>query len=387
MRVDFNVPMNPDGTIADDTRIKESLHSIRYVLEHGGSVILMSHLGRPKGKKDPKLSLEPCAKRLSEYLHFPVPLAPDCIGPKVEKMAAELPTGRVLLLENLRFHAGEENPDSDPDFVKKLAKLGDVYVNDAFGTAHRAHASTALIADYFPKESAAGFLMEREIAHLSLLVQNPKRPFFVIIGGAKVSSKMGVLKSLLSKVDKIFIGGAMAYTFLKAQGRDIGNSMHEDDLLDSAKQFLKEAKSKNVSILLPLDHVIADRFQEIAEVKIVLTEQGIPDGWQGMDIGPKTIELWRVELTKGETIFWNGPLGVFEFPQFARGTQEIAKLLAHLKATTIVGGGDSVSAINSLNLAENFSHISTGGGASLEFLEFGHLPGIDALTDAPIKIL
>lgn len=381
MRVDFNVPLNKDGTIADDTRIRESIPSIQYVLKEGGSVILMSHLGRPKGKKSPEFSLAPCAKRLSELLKMPVQFAPDCIGPEVEKMAAQLQPKQVLLLENLRFYAAEEEPESDPTFARKLAALGDVYVNDAFGTAHRAHSSTAIVAEYFPHRAATGFLMEKEIAFLGSAVSNPKHPFYAIIGGAKISTKMGVLESLLEKVDGLFIGGGMAYTFLKAQGLSIGDSIHEDGLIEEAQEFMEECKKQEVSLWLPEDIVIAKEFKNEAESKIAPVKQGISPGWQGMDIGPVTVKKWIQALQNGQTIFWNGPLGVFEFPNFAKGTQEIAKALAQLKATTIVGGGDSVAAINNLGIASKFSHVSTGGGASLEYIEFGHLPGIDALTD------
>jgi phosphoglycerate kinase len=381
MRVDFNVPLNKDGTVADDTRIKESLPSIQHILKAGGSVILMSHLGRPKGAPDPKFSLAPCAKVLSTLLGQPVLMADDCIGKKTEDMARTLQPGQVLLLENLRFHAAEEKPSLDPSFAKKLASLGDLYINDAFGTAHRAHASTVAIAQYFPGKSAAGLLMQKEIAALSTLL-NPQRPFYAMIGGAKISSKMEVLKSLLTKADGILIGGGMAFTFFLAQGLKIGSSIHEDDQVPVAKDFLEECRKKNIPCWLPKDVVIADAFEDRAQSKIVAPQQGIPNGWQGMDIGPKTIEEWGQVLKKGKTIFWNGPLGVFEFPRFALGTEQIAKTLSTLKgATTIVGGGDSVAAVNRLGLAKAFTHVSTGGGASLEFIEFGHLPGIDALSE------
>ncbi|HSW86753.1 MAG TPA: phosphoglycerate kinase [Rhabdochlamydiaceae bacterium] len=377
MRVDFNVPQNKDGTIADDSRIKETLPSIKYVLDQGGALILMSHLGRPKGKKDPKYTLAPCAKCLSKWIGVPVAFASDCIGPEVEKAARELKSGQVLLLENVRFYEAEENPSADPSFAQKLAKLGDVYVNDAFGTAHREHSSTAIIAKYFPEKAAAGFLLQKEISFLSSILADPKRPFYTIIGGSKISTKMGVLNSLTSKVDGLFIGGGMAFTFFKAQGISIGNSIHEDDLLEDAKEFLKNCESKKVKIWLPKDLIIAKG----SEIKCVSIEEGIPDQWQGMDIGPATIAEWKSALSKAATIFWNGPVGVFENPKFATGTNEIATTLSTLKATTIVGGGDSVSAINALGIAQKFTHVSTGGGASLEFIEFGRLPGIDALSD------
>jgi phosphoglycerate kinase len=379
MRVDFNVPLNKEGSIADDTRIKASLPSIQHILKTGGTVILMSHLGRPQGVPDLRFSLAPCAKDLASLLGQPVEMAEDCIGEKVKKRISELKPGHVLLLENLRFHPAEEKPTLDPSFAKELATLGDIYVNDAFGTAHRSHSSTATIAQYFPGKSAAGFLMQKEIDHLSSLL-NPKHPFYAIIGGAKISTKMGILKSLLSKADDIFIGGGMAFTFYLAQGLKIGNSIHEDDQIPIAVEFLRECAEKKVSCRLPKDLIIADAFREDAQVKTIPAAQGIPDGWQGMDIGPQTLEEWSRALQNAATIFWNGPLGVFEFSRFAGGTEQIAKTLSSLKATTVVGGGDSVAAINRLGLAPSFSHVSTGGGASLEFIEYGHLPGIDALT-------
>jgi phosphoglycerate kinase len=379
MRVDFNVPMEKGGGITDDTRIKETLPSIQYILDQGGSVVLMSHLGRPKGKRDPQFSLTPCAKRLEELLKKPVRFASDCIGAEAEKMAKELKSGEVLLLENLRFYPAEEDPKSDPFFAKQLAALGQVYVNDAFGAAHRAHSSTAVIAQYFPGKAAAGFLMEKEINFLSGILSNAKRPFYALIGGAKISTKMGVLQSLTDKVDAIFIGGGMAYTFLKAQGMTIGDSIVEDDQIPTATAFLQTCQKKGVKVWLPEDIVIANAFKADAQAKIVTAD--IPAGWQGMDIGPKTLQTWKDALKDAATVFWNGPLGVYEFPAFAKGTEGIARLLSTLSATTIVGGGDSVAAINALHLGEKFSHLSTGGGASLEYLEFGKLPGIDALSD------
>lgn len=371
MRVDFNVPME-DGKIEDDSRIFAALASIEYVLKHGGSLVLMSHLGRPKGKPDPSMSLKPVAKRLSEIIKLPVQMADDCIGPAVEKMANALKPGQVMLLENLRFHPGEKEPMKDPDFAKALSKLGDVYVNEAFGSAHREHSSTALIARYFPKQSAMGFLMEKELTELTPLLENPERPFYAIIGGAKASSKIGVLKQLLKRVDAVFIGGAMAFTFLKEQGVSVGTSIYEDPKLiqDIPKEKLH----------LPIDLVIADQFSNDAKIQTISVKQGIPDGWQGMDIGPKTIAEWDQKLKIAKTVFWNGPVGVYEMPNFEKGTQSIAGFLAKSNAKTYVGGGNSVSAIKQAGLAEKFTHLSTGGGASLEFLELGHLPGIDALT-------
>jgi len=365
MRVDFNVP-----SIADDSRIRAALPSINYVLGQGAALILMSHLGRPKGK-DPKLTLAPCAKRLSELLGKPVLFAPDCVGPVAEKMASELKPGQVLLLENLRFHVGEEEPEKEPDFVANLAKLGDVYVNDAFGTAHRAHASTAFIAKEF-KNRAAGFLMEKEIAVLSELIHEPKRPFYAIIGGAKVSTKIGLIQNLLKRVDALFLGGGMTFTFMKANGLEIGDSLFEADHVKEAKEVLKSPK-----LHLPLDIVIADKFSNEAHRKLI--SGSIPVGWQGLDIGPKTIHEWSTAFSKAATVFWNGPLGVFEMSNFANGTKKIAEALADSKAKVIVGGGDSVAAIEQMGLADKFYHLSTGGGASLEFLEYGHLPGIAAL--------
>lgn len=381
MRVDFNVPLDK-GSITDDTRIKASLPSINYVLDHGGSVILMSHLGRPKGKKNPEFSLAPCAKRLSELLHRNVIMAPDCIGPETEKLAQNLKSGEVLLLENLRFHEAEEHPEKDSSFAKKLAKLGDLYVNDAFGTAHRAHSSTVEITKYFPGKSAMGFLLEKEIRYLGQALLNPKRPFYAIIGGAKISTKIGVLKSLTQIVDALFIGGGMAYTFLKAQNIPIGDSIHEDEFLPQALEILKICHEKGIKFFLPEDYVVANQYSSDAKTQIVPKEQGIPPGYQGMDIGPKTIALFTKEIPNAKTILWNGPLGVFEFDQFAKGTESIAKALASSSATTIVGGGDSIAALNKLGLADKMSHLSTGGGASLEFIEFGTLPGIEALSSA-----
>lgn len=381
MRVDFNVPLQGDGTISDDSRIRESLPTIKYILDQKASLILMSHLGRPKGKKDPAFTLAPCAKRLSELLHKPVAVAQDCIGPQVEKLAASLKAGEVLLLENLRFYDAEENPDQDPSFAEKLAILGNVYVNDAFGAAHRKHSSTYTIAKYFPGLALAGLLMEKEISFLGSLVKNPKRPFYAILGGAKVSTKVGVIQHLIEKIDGLFIGGAMAFTFLKAQGLQVGASLVEDSELETTKHILKKCQDKKIPCHLPLDLVIADSFKNEAKIRTVGVKEGFSAPWQGMDIGPKTAAEWKNNLSKAATVFWNGPLGAFEMSNFSKGTHTVADILAASKAVTIVGGGDSVAAINQLGLSSKFTHLSTGGGASLEYIEFGHLPGIDALSD------
>lgn len=380
MRVDFNVPIDPQGRITDGSRILATLPSIRYVLEHGGSLILMSHLGRPKGQIIKELSLEPCANRLAELLNQKVIMAPDCIGYRVSNLVEGLKPGQILMLENLRFHPGEEEPNKYPELAKELARLGDAYVNDAFGTAHRYHASTAAITQYFPNKAAAGFLMEKEIHFLGEALESPVRPFQAIIGGAKVSSKIGTLKALLNKVDLLMIGGAMAHTFFKAQGISIGNSRYEEDQVYSAHFLLNESRRTKIPLLLPTDLLVAESLKVGAETKIIEIKQGIPDGWVGVDIGPQTIQHYIQALQNAKTVFWNGPMGVFEIEAFSKGTKAIAVEMARIKATTIIGGGDSLAAVQTAGVADKISHLSTGGGASLEFIEFGALPGIEALS-------
>ncbi len=376
VRVDFNVPL--DGKIiTDDTRITATVPTIKYIIERGGKVILMSHLGRPEGKVNPKYSLEPVAKKLGEILGKEVALAPDCVGDEVKAIVNKMREGDVILLENLRFHAEEEK--NDAEFSKKLAELGDLYVNDAFGAAHRAHASTAGITKYISK-SAAGLLMQKEIKYINDAIENPERPFIAILGGAKVSDKIGVIENLMKKADAIIIGGAMTYTFMKATGRKIGNSLVENDKMDVAKDLIKKSLDTGVPIYFPIDHVIADKFAADANTKIVMRGR-IPNGWEGMDIGPATVEKYKSVLSDAKTIVWNGPVGVFEFDAFAKGSFAIAKILAESKAITIVGGGDCVAAVQKSGFADKITHISTGGGASLELMEGKELPGIVALTD------
>ncbi len=380
MRVDFNVPLDKEGKIIDDTRIKAALPSIKHVLDYGGALVLMSHLGRPKGRS-PEFSLAPCARRLSELLERPVQMAPDCVGGNIEKLVNNLQTGQVLLLENLRFHEAEEKPELDPEFAGELAKYGDLYLNDAFGTSHREHSSVYVVPKEFSGRAAAGFLMEKEIKFLSQLTQNPEKPFCALIGGAKISSKIAVLKSLLTKVDTLLIGGGMAYAFLKAQGYAIGNSICEDDSIPVASEIIEACKQQNVVLKLPVDIVVTDKMEEGAASQIVDAAKGIPEGFEGVDIGPKTLEMFAEELKKAKTIFWNGPVGVFEIPDFAKGTKELARIISEQDAVKIVGGGDSAAAVQQAGLADKMTHISTGGGASLEFIEHGTLPGIEALSD------
>ena len=375
VRCDFNVPLD-GSTITDDKRITEALPTVRYLMEQGGRVILCSHLGRPKGQVNPKYSLTPVAARLSELLGCEVPLSADIIGEDAHRLADSLKDGQVMLLENVRFDPREEK--NDPEFAKELASLAELYVNDAFGTAHRAHASTAGVADYLP--AVCGFLIEKEIGFLGGALEDPKRPFTAILGGAKVSDKIGVIRSLLEKVDSLLIGGGMAYTFIKAQGGAIGDSLCEEDKLDLARDLLAEAREKGVRLLLPVDTVIADAFSEEANTRTVAAGE-IPDGWQGLDIGEATRELFAQEIRNAATVVWNGPMGVFEMKKFAAGTEAVAKALAESDAITIIGGDDSAAAAAQLGYADRISHISTGGGASLEFLEGLVLPGIACLED------
>ncbi|MCK5242726.1 phosphoglycerate kinase [bacterium] len=379
VRVDFNVPMDKEQNITDDTRIQKALPTISHLKAAGAKVILCSHLGRPKGEADDrrKFSLAPIAKRLGELLNCEVKMASAVIGPEVETLVQGLAAGEIAMLENVRFVKGETK--NDPEFSKQLAALADMYVNDAFGSAHRAHCSTEGVA-HLVKQAAAGFLMEKELEYLGQVVTAPQSPFVVILGGAKVSGKLEVIKNLLPKVDVLIIGGGMAYTFLKAKGISIGMSLCEDDLIPTAKDILKQALDLNKQLLLPIDHIVADDFKADARQKHV-PRGTIDEGWEGMDIGPHTIEKFAAAIKNAKTVVWNGPMGVFELEPFAKGTQAIAKLLTESNATTIVGGGDSVAAVSQMGLADKMTHVSTGGGASLEFLEGKQLPGIVALTD------
>jgi phosphoglycerate kinase len=386
MRVDFNVPLSEDGReIMDDTRMRETLPTLEYALRHKAKLILASHLGRPKGKPNPKYSLRPLVDRLRMLLdhhlgeQVNVAFSPDCVGELATELSRQLESGQVLLLENLRFHAEEEA--NDPKFAEQLASLCEIYINDAFGSAHRAHASTEGIT-HFVKKSVAGLLMEKELNWLGKALEEPARPFVAILGGAKVSDKIEVIDNLLSKVDAILIGGGMAYTFLKAKGQEVGKSLVEADKIDVAKEALAKAEEKGVRFLLPIDHVLAGKFAADAKTQVFSGDGPFPAEWMGLDIGPQTVALFAREIGDASTIVWNGPMGVFEMPAFALGTTKVAKAVAsNQDAVSIVGGGDSVSAVKQAGVAEKITHISTGGGASLEFLEGKKLPGVEALTD------
>ncbi len=377
VRCDFNVPQDIEtGEITDNRRIVGALETIQYLVNHNAKVILCSHLGRPKGEVNPKYSLKLVAKELQRLLGKEVKMAQDIVGESAKELTSNMKEGEIVLLENVRYDAREEK--NDEEFSKELASLADIYVNDAFGTAHRAHSSTAGVAEFLP--AVSGFLIEKEIEFLGKALENPQRPFVAILGGAKVSDKIGVIESLLEKVDTLIIGGGMAYTFMKAQGLQIGNSLCEDDKLDLALEIMERAKQKKVKFLLPVDNHVSTEYSNEGEDKFI-DAGSIPDGWEGLDIGPKTIEVFEKALENAKTIVWNGPLGVCEFEKFRTGTYEIAKLIAKTGATTIIGGGDSAAAIEKMGLADKMSHISTGGGASLEFLEGKKLPGIECLLD------
>jgi phosphoglycerate kinase len=381
IRCDFNVPLDEHQNITDDRRIVASLPTIKKVIEDGGAAILCSHLGRPKGQVKEEMRLKPVAKRLQELLGIEVITADDCVGPEVESLKFNLNCGQILLLENLRFHKAET--DNDPEFAKQLANGTDLFINDAFGTAHRAHASTEGVTKYF-KKCVAGYLIEKELKYLGQAIENPKRPFLAILGGAKISGKIDVIENLMEKVDSLIIGGGMAYTFFKAQGYEIGTSLLEEDKIAMANQILAKAKKKNLKLLLPVDVKAAKEFDNNAEAKYVSIDK-IPVDFMGMDVGPETIKLFAKEAKQAKTIVWNGPVGVFEMPNFNAGTKALAEAIAEATktgSTSVIGGGDSAAAISQFGMDEQFTHISTGGGASLEFLEGKIMPGIAALTDA-----
>lgn len=378
MRVDFNVPLDDQRNVTDDTRIQAALPSIQTLIDKGGRIILMSHLGRPKGKVAEEFRLAPAGKRLAELLGKPVQCLSDCVGPEVKASVDAMKDGDVVLLENLRFHAEEEA--NDPEFCKRLAELGDIYVNDAFGTAHRAHASTEGVTKFI-ETSVAGYLMKKEIDYLVSTLDSPARPFIAILGGLKISGKIDVIQNLMDKVDAILIGGAMAYTLLKAQGIDVGGSIVEEEKLDVADQVLRAAKEKNIKLLLPVDHKAASEVKDGVSPETIQS-QPIPAGLKGIDIGPATLDAFKAEIAQAKTIVWNGPMGVFEIPAFAEGTMKIAEAVANAGAVSIVGGGDSVAAVQKAGVGDKITHISTGGGASLELLEGKLLPGLVALTDA-----
>lgn len=375
VRCDFNVPLQ-NGVITDDKRVRESLKTIKYLINHNAKVILMSHLGRPKGEFKPEFSLKPVRDLLAQLLNQDVKLSKDVIGEDAENLVENINNGEVVLLENVRFHKEEEK--NEPDFAKKLASFGDVFVNDAFGTAHRAHASTAGIADYIP--AVSGYLIKKEIEVIGGALEKPKRPFVAILGGAKVSDKIGVINNLIDKVDVLIVGGGMAYTFFKAQGYGVGQSICENDKLDLAKQLLEKAKSKNIKFLLPVDTIVSDEFKNDSNFKVAKIGE-FPNDYMGMDIGPETIKLFSDAIKEAGTVIWNGPMGVFEFDNFANGTCKIAEAVATSNAISIIGGGDSAAAVEKLGFADKMTHISTGGGASLEFLEGLELPGIACLED------
>ncbi|MBK8581846.1 MAG: phosphoglycerate kinase [Flavobacteriales bacterium] len=385
VRVDLNVPLDAQFNVTDDNRTRAIVPTVKKILKDGGSAILMSHLGRPKGKVNPAMSLKPIAKHLEGLLGVPVQFATDCIGPDAQAKAAALKPGEVLLLENLRFHPEEEA--GDEGFSKALSTLGDVYVNDAFGTAHRAHASTTIVAKYFPQDKLFGYLVAGELDSIGKVLENPQKPLCAIVGGAKVSSKIEVLKNLLGKCDEVIIGGGMAFTFIKAQGGKTGASLVEEDHIKTATEILAEAKDRGVLLHLPVDAVVADAFADNANTDLCAAN-AIPEGWMGLDIGPESIKLFSTVVKRAKTILWNGPMGVFEMPSFQAGTKAIADAVADATkygAFSLVGGGDSVAAVNKFNLADQISYVSTGGGAMLEYLEGKELPGIAAVREGPVR--